>query len=178
MKFRVKVRQVPKLATTQFMEDASDYLLSVIPDTFDQQGRVTKWPARKSPNIAGIIGDLNSGGSVKARRFTPRPALIDTGVLRMSFFRERLEKNRVLIVSPYARAALHDQGGKTEIRFTSMFRSSLYRAMKKDKRLRKLGWLFGVSKKQQGMTFTVPARPLLELTEEDLRIIVAMVDLG
>lgn len=55
-------------------------------DSFRNQGLYKKgeWPARKTPNLAGIWRDLNTGQQVKTRRFDPRPALVDTGALRNS----------------------------------------------------------------------------------------------
>lgn len=55
-------------------------------DSFKNQGlyRKGEWPARKTPNIAGIWRDLNQGQQIKNRRLGPRPALMDTGAARNS----------------------------------------------------------------------------------------------
>lgn len=45
-----------------------------------------RYPNQDDPfvNIAGLIGDLEGGGAIKARRFERRPALIDRGLLKQS----------------------------------------------------------------------------------------------
>jgi phage gpG-like protein len=43
-----------------------------------------EWPDRMTPNIPGILEDLERGAGIKDRRWQPRPVLLDTGNLRWS----------------------------------------------------------------------------------------------
>jgi phage gpG-like protein len=43
-----------------------------------------EWPDRWTPNIPGILEDLERGAGIKDRRWQPRPVLLDTGNLRWS----------------------------------------------------------------------------------------------
>lgn len=51
---------------------------------FQDQGRPAgSWPERAVPNVPGILQDHHEGADApKSRRFDPRPALIDRGLMR------------------------------------------------------------------------------------------------
>jgi len=52
---------------------------------FQEQKRgAVNWAPRASPNIIGILADLNRGANPPGRRFQPRPAGMDTGNLMAS----------------------------------------------------------------------------------------------
>ena len=159
-----------RAAHPDVLTDVGHFLVGLVMDSFTEQGRVTKWPERANPNWVGIIEDCNAGGRVKARRFTSRPAGIDTGVLRNSFTFDATPR-RVALYSAVPYSKKFARGGKSVIKFSPRFRKTFYKAMKRDPRLRPLAWLFGVQKRDNQITITVPPRPLLELKPEDEDVI-------
>ena len=124
-----------------------------------------RWPARQSPNVAGIVSDLNAGKSPPGRRFTDRPALIDTGRLRGSLT-YRVDGRQVVVGSALPYAALHQSGGKSDVELTPYGKRNLVKLLKRKPDLRqRLGWLF----RRPRFTVQVRKRPFLGLTSETKR---------
>jgi len=94
-------------------------------DAFEDQGRDEEWPARITPNIPGILSDLERGAGVPARRFQPRPAGVDTGRLRNSITWRLVEGAAVEIGTNLPYAALIQWGGEVTIPITGPMKSRL-----------------------------------------------------
>ncbi len=85
-----------------------------------------KWQQRggsgKVKNIAGLLEDFRVASKPKSRRFEARPAVIDTGRLRMSIAK-RIDSNKSVVIGttvPYAEKQL--LGGKVKIEITKPMR--------------------------------------------------------
>lgn len=99
------------------LDSVGFFLVSVSQRAFAEQGNPPgSWPARRVPNIAGVISDLRHSSRIKDRRFDPRPALVDTGELRRSVWWET-HQNGVTIGSygpAQAYADVQHSGGESE----------------------------------------------------------------
>ena len=82
------------------------------------------WPSRMTPNVPGVVADLNAGGNPKARRFTSGQALVDTGKLRRSITWE-VKGSEVTIGTSVTYAPLHNEGGESVITLTDAGRDKL-----------------------------------------------------
>ncbi len=145
-------------------------------EAFRRQGRGQElWRPRGVPNVAGIVGDLNRGGFPKARRFDPRPALVDTGRLRNSItWKVAADGQSVTVGTSVPYAVRHNEGLPSEVTLTPAGREQLSRWLRRDRRARDLGlgWLFS----QPTFTVRVPERRFLEVTREDRDEVVAEVE--
>jgi phage gpG-like protein len=94
-------------------------------DAFEDQGREEEWPERITPNIPGILSDLERGVGVPARRFQPRPAVVDTGRLRNSITWRLVEGAAVEIGTNVPYAALQQWGGEVTIPITGPMKARL-----------------------------------------------------
>jgi len=138
----------------------------------DQRFGGVGWPARKAPNVMGIIADFYEGKPAPpARRFEERPALRDTGRLAASIASRIVSSDTVEVGTnlPYA-AALHF-GGEVESKpINSAVRSALWNWLKGpgSRWKKRLGWL--LNKKFAGRTLktTVPARPFVGVTSQTM----------
>ena len=100
------------------------------------------WAPRQAPNVAGIVGDLNVGRTPPSRRFSPRPALIDTGRLRQSI-NFRVGEDSVTVGSALQYAALMQEGGKSKVRLTATGKEGLKKLLSDRPDLKgSLGFLF------------------------------------
>jgi len=76
--------------SAQAVEEVLDGIGALLTSRFQRSWRLQRspsgdaWGPRLTPNVAGIVKDLNAGGFPKGRRFQPRPAVVDTGRLRGS----------------------------------------------------------------------------------------------
>ena len=128
-----------------------------------RRGRVP-WAPRMTPNVPGIVADLNAGRSPPGRRFTGRPALVDTGRLRNSIT-FRATASTVTVGTSVKYAGVQQEGGTTKHKLTTAGRARLVELLQQRPDLREdLGWLF---KKPE---FTVKVRPrrFLDVTPEDV----------
>ena len=102
----------------------------------------SKWAGRMTPNVPGIVGDLNRNMNPPKRRFQPRPALVDTGKLRQSISFQVGSKD-VVIGTNLEYAAQQQMGGVSKVRLLKSSRKALSELLRKRPELRKsLGWLF------------------------------------
>ncbi len=142
------------------------FMASKAQSSFRLQGRTTRWPLRMTPNIPGIVRDLNEGADPKSRRFSGGDALIDTGQLRQSITFQ-VSTNSVTIGSILPYAGVHQEGGKSTVTLTKLGQDTLKDFLKRNRQnqfLREnLGWLFSKT------TFDVQVqqRKFLEVTPED-----------
>src|SRR6185369_17124474 len=106
-----------------------------------------RYPGQSSPklNIAGVLADFASGRTTpKPNRFEDRPALIDEGMrggLQGSITENVISDTTVRIGSDKAYAAIHQEGGESEITVTKdmqdKIRNWLYPTNKAGKRVNK-----------------------------------------
>ena len=141
----------------------SQYILA-----FQKQGRKTKWEPRSVPNLPGIIRDLEKGGNISKRRFDPRPALIDTGRLKNSGA-TRIVGDTIYWGTNVPYAGLHQWGGTSEFESYIPAKKNDLKIQAAVRQLKKKGYhkeaLMLTRRKR--WVIKVPARPFLELTEED-----------
>jgi len=141
-----------------------------------QSSGTRRWFPRRVPNKAGVVKDLASGSSVKARRFEPSPALVDTGQLRASITFVKGSKY-VDIGTALKYASVHNRGGKTEpIPVSDTVKKNLAKWLSKRSNQRwssSLGFLLAPS--ITSLKITVPARPFLVVTKKDLQDIEKLV---
>lgn len=131
-------------------------------------GMTGKWPARRVPNVLGIISDLEAGRSIQAKRFEARPALVDTGALRDSI-RFTVAGTSVTLLSSMPYASLHEKGGTITRTVPRSILPGLAQFLKSQPEHRSsLGWLFYYAKKRKAIKSTIPARPFLAPTPRDI----------
>jgi phage gpG-like protein len=150
----------------QILDAIGSYLAARSQRAFqDQSFNGEAWPARRVPNVMGIVADLNRGGPPRSRRFDDRPALTDTGNLRRSITWE-VRGDSVLVGTTVEYASAHQAGGPTQpIRLTPTGRRGLALFLRREPELREdLGWLFA----REVATANVPARPFVGLQDGDL----------
>lgn len=177
------------------------YVVSQAERAFSDQHRgAAQWPERGVPNVAGILSDLEKGPNVKARRFDPRPAGVDTGRLRRFSMSDNYGQTakgfEVFTTVPYAEK--FQEGGVTEIEVTREMADNLALAMRKARRTAKkakrgpvmsfnekaaskavdaghlasLGWIFTFAKRGQKVRIEQPARPFLTVERDDEKALV------
>lgn len=141
-------------------------------EAFRRQGRGRRWPARGVPNVAGIVADLERGSRPPARRFTPRPAGIDTAALRNSITYSVVGRDGVDLVAPVSYAERVQRGGSARVTLSASIRPRLAKFLRSGRGRRwraRLGWLFTAQRRDGGFTVSVPARPFLEVLPSDVR---------
>ncbi len=144
------------------------YLVSQAQSSFRSQGRSSAWPPRMTPNMPGVVRDLNAGQNPKSRRFEPGAALTDTGRLRQSITFQ-VDKNSVTVGTNLPYAAVHQSGGTSTVTMTQLGRDTLTAFLRenRDEKFSQLGWLFSVP------TFEVEVRQrkFIEITAQDREVI-------
>lgn len=145
------------------------YLTSKTQAAFREQkrGKAT-WAPRMTPNVPGIVSDLNRGVRPPVRRFVDSPALRDTGRLLQSITWQVRRRREVVIGTSVPYAHIHQRGGVQQVTLSKEGRGGLVELLRERPELRgELGWLF------QRPTFQVRirARPFLAVTDEDLGVL-------
>lgn len=161
--FKIKMQNFTQIAQKIAVYLQSQYILA-----FQKQGRKTKWKIRHVPNLPGIIRDLEKGGNIAKRRFDPRPALIDTGRLKNSGA-TRIVGEKIYWGTNVPYAGIHQWGGQETIE------NPIPDKLKDPKIKAALRKLERKGYKQEALMLSrrrkwvikVPARPFLELIEED-----------
>ena len=163
-----RLRVIAKL-----VKDATPALAAIGAFLVAQSGRAFReqrfgnreWPARRIPNVPGIVQDLNRGSPPKARRFQGRPALVDTGNLRRSITFSVQAPRSVVVGTTLPYAGIHQTGGLTEpVILTPVGRDTLARVLRRDRNLTDdLGHLFS----KPTVFRNVPARPFVGLQPGD-----------
>jgi phage gpG-like protein len=132
---------------------------------WQQQGRGTQWAPRRVPNIAGALSDLAKSGTIKARRFSPRPALVDTGALRQSISYALRGKKSITFGSNLAYANRMQEGGASTFQISPTVRKNLANWLRKNKGQRaNFGWIFNAGGE---VTVTARARPFAKFLPAD-----------
>lgn len=148
-------------ATRLFLR-VGQLLVTASRNAFDQQAYAGKaWPARRTPNVMGVVRDLESGATVKDSRFSGRPALIDTGELKRSIGWSLLGAKAVRVTATAPYAGLHNNGGTSSRAVSATVKSnlSIFLKSRPDKR-GVLGFLF----RRGSVSARVPARPFMGIT--------------
>jgi len=146
---------------------------------FDVQGRGEPWSPRNVPNVAGIIKDLEQGGSIKPRRFDASATLQDTGYLKESGG-TRIDRtdNTVWWGTPLAYAAPHQFGEESTIysRVPQMARSGNKKVLKEIQRLEEAGFedTARALLNQDSFTYDLPQRQMLEIIPQDKKVVKAV----
>lgn len=130
------------------------------------------WQPRSVPNIFGLLQDFADGrDEPKPRRFDARPALEDTGRLRMSIAHRVLNKSTVEVGSNLPYAQVHHAGGETKsVKITQDLQDRLWKWLKSqgvDLRVR-LGWLLNKKWRGSSLDGKVPRRPIVGLTKQTI----------
>lgn len=156
------------------LHGAGAYLVSQVQRAFREQRRGShEWPERMSPNVPGIVSDLNRGAAILQRRFEARPALSDTGRLRQSISYRISGKDQVYVGSSVTYADVHHFGKLTQHRLTPAGRGRLAELLRRRPELRPdLGWLFHTP----AFDVRVRARPFLAVTDDDRRVVQEIVE--
>lgn len=159
---------------SEALDGIGAYLTSQTQKAFREQRRGDAvWPGRMNPNVPGIVSDLNRGSTPPGRRFSDRPALVDTGRLRASFSWRRRGRSEVVVGTQLDYAAVHQRGGNVDVVLTPTGRANLREFLRDRKDLRPaLGWLF----QRPRFTVRVRPRPFLAITRDDQRAIGDLVD--
>lgn len=178
----------------RILKQIGEMIRSRMQNAFVEQSRgAYKWRERKTPNIMGILSDLELGTRVKKRRFDSRPALVDTGTLLRSFGRgerniELTKKTRLEVGTPISYAPTLNIGGESSMRITKTMKKNLAKYLKRDRgrakrsdnlaiqqqskdRNKQLGWIF----KKDEVKTRIPARPFAIITPIDLKDSVAII---
>lgn len=146
--------------------------------TFREQGKGKRpWPPRIVPNFAGIISDLNAGGFPKGRRFEPRPALVDRGILRNSITWEVAADGKSVVVGtsvPYAR--IQNEGGESTITLTPAGREKLTALIRSDPE--GAGFGLGFLFRKPELKTQVRERRFLDIDDDDRKLIVKTLEDG
>lgn len=158
---------------TPAMTQVGAILTSKAQKAFREQGRPGHpWPERMTPNVPAIVEDLNRGTTPPSRRFTGRPAGIDTGRLRNSLTFAAAPRS-VEVGTTVEYASDVQGGGETLHVLTGQGRRNLYELLRSRRDLRgELGWLFS----RPRFVVNVRPRPFLVLTDEDRDEVQQLVD--
>lgn len=179
------------------------------------------WPARSVPNVIGILEDLRHDVTPPARRWSPRPAGVDSGNLRDSLTDDAvlpISRDTVQIGTKAPGAGTIQYGGEVDVEvdaplkakiktFLEKHEAGAAAASKRAKRKEEQAWGFGPSSgdlagaasasakaaaavaragdlrgalgwllgaRVKGFTATIPARPFLAITEEDVEDIAVL----
>ena len=128
-----------------------------------------RYPGMASPfvNIAGLLSDLDKGGTIKGRRFKRTPALHDTGLLSQSVSAQVELPDAVSWGSTTAYAGKHQHGGESSQPVRERIVDPLAKFLKKKPEFRpRLGFLFHYAKTGQELVTNVAVRPFVGITDE------------
>lgn len=141
-----------------------------------QQFGKDRWEERSVPNTFGIIADFAAGKAAPPqRRFTPTPALRDTGRLASTIAYRVIGTTVVEVGSNLPYAGRLNVGGESESeKITEGVQTALSNWLSgQGKRWRgRLGWLLSPKRTDTTLTTEIPARRFVGLTKrtiEDVR---------
>lgn len=100
----------------------------------DQKRGSFAWKERATPNVPGILSDIRRGANPPKRRFDPRPAVVDKGILAGSIaFRVTGAKTvEIGTVVPYA--SVQQYGGEVDIPIDMDLKAKIRTFLKKQDR--------------------------------------------
>ncbi len=148
----------------------------------DQEFNGRPWKRRypnQSPytiNVAGALADLSTSGNIKARRFSDRPAGIDTGELRNSIASRKVKSDTVEVGSTVPYAATVNFGGFSTQPVTPQAKRNLARFLKK-KSNKRFGEFIGFLFKRDELRTRVTARKFIGVTPQLEKDIAELVEL-
>jgi phage gpG-like protein len=170
---RVLTRSLSREQTEEILDGLGAVLTSRFQKSFREQKSPdgTPWPERMTPNVAGIVKDLNNGGDPKSRRFQGTPAVRDTGILANSLTWE-VEGSKLVVGTSIDYASAHNTGAETHTltltpggrRRLAIWLRTLTRDERKDLGL---GWLFS----QPSFEITPRKRTFVEIGADEKRLI-------
>lgn len=126
----------------------------------------TEWPARWTPNVPGIIDDLQRGASIKSNRFEDRPVLLDYGRLRQSIQWQLRSMQEVEIGTNIGYGADHQFGMERQIAVGPKVHAGLlafFQTAQGRPWEPMLNWLLDVDNIQ----FTLVKREFIGISDED-----------
>lgn len=140
----------------------------------EQKHGEEEWPERAPVNLFGIISDFHAGKkNPPARRFETRPALRDTGRLSASIAFKLISKDTVEVGSNLPYAGVQHHGGEVESlpiteQVQLLLGAWIFRitGTQNESRADKLSWLLSKKWRDQTLTMTVPARPIVGVTKQ------------
>lgn len=150
--FRIRVTEGPGVQILKkhsgnlsgALQRIGQYLVRLAQSAFANQRHAgIPWAPRHVPSILGVIQDLESGPSVKAERFQPRPVLVVTGALRRSLYHQATGPKTVVVRSTVPYARLMNDGGESSRSVTPEVKQNLAEYLRANKGMRPLlGFLF------------------------------------
>lgn len=123
---------------TEVMKVVGIVIASSAERAFEEQGIpgdpwLPRYPNQNPPKVnkAGLVSDLLQGSSIKGRRFTDRPALMDTGRLLRSLAWEQSVDTRgshiVEVGSNVPYASIHQFGGTSRQPLTPVVKDGIWK---------------------------------------------------
>ncbi|RLB44673.1 MAG: hypothetical protein DRH30_00915 [Deltaproteobacteria bacterium] len=179
-------------APKAILQQTAAILVAGAREAFLEGGRQPegKWPDRAVPNIAGIFSDFSGGRPAPlSRRFETGQTLVDTGRLRQSVQDPQnaeidLASLLVSLRSNLPYASKQQDGATDELIgvVTQEFQDWLARFLKSNPDKMKddaggLGWLLNKTMLDKEIRIDIPARPFLEITDQDIEDIEDMIGL-
>jgi phage gpG-like protein len=158
---------------TDILRGIGMIMVSESQDAFKRQefgGR--SWAPRKDVNIFGLIADFAAGRKEPfKRRFQTRPALMDTGQLRMTLNFKVAGDDAVVVGSALPYAEDHQYGGETESeKITEPMQDAIRKWLsgKGKKYEKRLGWLTAPKFTNQTIIGRVHRRRFLGVTKRTI----------
>jgi phage gpG-like protein len=165
--------------SAQAVEEVLDGIGALLTSRFQRSWRLQRspsgdaWAPRLTPNVAGIVKDLNAGGFPKGRRFQPRPAVVDTGRLRGSLTWE-VRGSELVVGTSVSYASIQNEGGAVNLTLNATGRRQLAIWLRQDRSRREfgLGWLFS----KPTFTLNVRERRFIEIGDDERSLVVKEIE--
>jgi len=165
---QIKLRNKPEeTIEKEILEQAAVELEARIKEKFSNLG-FNSWLERSSPNLVGILKDLEKGTNVKERRFHSEQTGVDTGILRNSV--SVFVRDNEIIFQAIDYAEDFHEGGRKRITISP---NVIYNLKKYKKKKNYNLSYFSFAKlmklaKQGFYEFITPERPLIEKDEIEM----------
>lgn len=124
------------------------------------------WAPRAVPNIPGILNDLRAGKNPPARRFEPRPVVLDTGKLRGSINFRLVGRTAVEVGTTKSYASAQQYGERQSIEITPTLKDKVREFLRRRPQWgNAMGFLLGV--KVRRYTFEIQERQFIGVDKAD-----------
>lgn len=166
-----EIEDVLKLSRRKHLltKESAKIVVRSIKASFKTGGKgTTRWKARKTPNLPGIIADLQNKAAPKPHRFTSRPVLVDSGKLRDSID-SRAQGGKIKIFTTKMYGQVHNEGGSVTMNITKNVHSTFPRLPQSLQT--RFGWILN----EQSLTFKIPKREFLTVSKDDIKKIEAQI---